>query len=170
MNDRANELRVRVIRNFDSVEKQRERREPLYDTHCAHLAADTVASKLGISVDILAPGKASCPYHFHFAEEEAFVILEGSGTLRVAGERLAIVTGDTLFVPAGPEYPHQIINTSDRPLKYLSISTRASPEVVVYPDSNKYLVRVRGEPQGSNAAFAHIASLDEDLDYWAAEP
>ncbi len=50
--------------------------------------AGTVAKKLGAAVDWVPPGKATCPYHFHYAQEEMFVILEGSGTLRVAGERI----------------------------------------------------------------------------------
>ncbi|WP_163306695.1 cupin domain-containing protein, partial [Enterobacter ludwigii] len=87
--------------------------------------------KLGASFDCVAPGMRSCPYHFHYAQEEMFIILEGSGTLRVAGEMLPIVSGDVIFIPPGPEYPHHIINTSDAPLKYLSVSTREQPEVVM---------------------------------------
>jgi uncharacterized cupin superfamily protein len=43
-----------------------------------------------VSIDILAPGMRGCPYHLHHAEEEAFVVLEGRGTLRVAGELLEL--------------------------------------------------------------------------------
>ena len=68
-----------------------------------------------------------------------FVILEGSGTLRVAGEMLALRAGDVIFIPPGPEYPHQILNTSDAPLKYLSVSTQESPEICEYPDSGKFM-------------------------------
>lgn len=41
----------------------------------------------------MAPGKRSCPYHFHHVQEEMFVIVEGEGSLRVAGEMLPIKTG-----------------------------------------------------------------------------
>src|SRR5450631_4206612 len=139
MSDPAERLRRQLIRNIDQVEKTREQRAPLYDTLCARLARGTAATKLGLSIDIVAPGMRGCPYHFHYAQEEAFVILEGSGTLRVACEMLALKAGDTVFIPPGPAYPHQIINTSSAPLKYLSISTKDSPEVVEYPDSGKYL-------------------------------
>lgn len=108
----------------------------------ARLGTNTVAQKLGASVDIVAPGKRSCPYHFHYAQEEMFVILEGFGTLRVAGEMLPIRSGDVIFIPPGPEYPHQIINTSDAQLKYLFIGTRETPEVCQYPDSGKYQAMV----------------------------
>ena len=120
-----------------------------------------------MSIDIVAPGMRSCPYHLHHAQEEAFVILEGSGTLRVAGEMLALKAGDVAFVPAGPDYPHQIINTSDAPLKYLSISTQTRPEIVEYPDSGKFLA-VAG-PAGP-PRFQRMARLDDDLGYWEGEP
>jgi uncharacterized cupin superfamily protein len=108
-----------------------------------------------------------CPYHLHHAQEEAFVILEGRGTLRVAGEMLEIKAGDVAFLPAGPGYPHQIVNTSDAPLKYLSISTQARPEIVEYPDSGKYLASAGGRGPGR---FARMGRLDQDLDYWEGEP
>ena len=163
----ASSLRERLIRNHGDAAKTREQRVPLYDTLCARLASGTAASKLGISVDIVAPGMRSCPYHFHCVQEEAFVILEGEGSLRVAGEMLALRAGDTVFIPAGPQYPHQIINTSTEPLKYLSISTRDRPEVVVYPDSGKYLVMA---DDGSPLGLSHMHRERDELDYWDAEP
>jgi uncharacterized cupin superfamily protein len=163
-------LRERLIRNFDSAEKTREQRAPLYDSLCARLARGTAARKLGISVDVVAPGMRSCPYHCHLAQEEAFVILEGEGTLRVAGEMLAVGAGDTIFIPPGPQYPHQFINTSAAPLKYLSISTRESPEVVEYPDSGKYLAMAQGMQGGAPHAFGRMHREKDDLDYWDGEP
>lgn len=38
----------------------------------------------------------------------------------------------------GPETAHQIVNTSNAELKYLAVSTRLSPEVCDYPDSEKF--------------------------------
>ena len=167
MRQTADELRRRLIRNFDNAPKVRELRAPLYDTLCARLAPGTAAAKLGISVDIVAPGMRSCPYHFHYAQEEAFVILEGEGCLRVAGEMLALKAGDTVFIPSGPDYPHQIVNTSNAPLKYLSISTRETPEVVEYPDSGKYLASAPRD--GNSHGFARMHRAESDLDYWDGE-
>jgi uncharacterized cupin superfamily protein len=167
MNQRAQRLRDQLIRNFDDLPKERELRAPLYDTMCARLAPGTAAQALGMSIDIVAPGMRGCPYHLHHAQEEAFVILEGRGSLRVAGEMLELKVGDVAFLPAGPDYPHQIVNTSDAPLKYLSISTQTRPEIVEYPDSGKYLASAgaSGSPR-----FARMGRLDEDLDYWEGEP
>ena len=170
MGEKADQLRARLLRNFNAAESARELRPPLYDSVCARLATGTEASKLGISIDIVAPGMRACPYHFHYAQEEAFIVLEGEGTLRVAGEMLPIVAGDVMCIPPGPEYPHQIINTSAMPLKYLSISTRESPEVVEYPDSGKYHARAAGTLNGEPQAFARMHREKDDLDYWDGEP
>lgn len=171
MTQRADELRSKLIRNFDAIEKTRERREPLYDTLCARLGTGTAAAKLGISIDIVAPGMRGCPYHFHYAQEEAFVVLEGEGSLRVAGEMLALTAGDVVFIPTGPQYPHQIVNTSAAPLTYLSISTRDSPEVVEYPDSAKYMAMAAGPlADGRTQVFARMHRAADDLDYWDGEP
>jgi len=167
MNERAQALREQLIRNIDELPKERELRPPLYDTVCGRLGTGTAARALGISIDIVAPGMRGCPYHLHHAQEEAFVILEGRGALRVAGEMLELKAGDVAFLPAGPDYPHQIVNTSDAPLKYLSIGTTTRPEIVEYPDSGKYLATAG--PSGP-ARFARMARLDEDLDYWTGEP
>lgn len=167
LTDRAQALASQLIRNFDGAPMEHLVREPLYDGQFARLATGTVACKLGVSIDVLAPGKCGCPYHFHHAQEEMFVLLEGSGTLRVAGESLPIRAGDVIFIPAGPDYPHQIINTSSAALKYLSISTRESPEIVEYPDSGKYLATAQGR---DGTAFDVIQRAAPSLDYWNGEP
>jgi uncharacterized cupin superfamily protein len=167
MDENAQALAKLLIRNFNDTPCERERREPLYDTVCARLARGTAARKLGASVDTVAPGMRSCPYHFHHAQEEMFVILEGHGTLRVAGEMLPLREGDIAFIPPGPEYPHQIINTSGEPLKYLSIGTREWPELVQYPDSKKYLAAA---PLADGGFFDALHRADSKLDYWDGEP
>ena len=167
MSDRATDLAAALIRNIHEVPLDRMLREPLYDSAGARLARGTAARKLGASFDVLAPGKRGCPYHLHHAQEEMFIILEGHGTLRVAGEMLPLKTGDVIFIPPGPEYPHQIINTSDSPLKYYSISTMEVPEICEYPDSGKYLAE---GSLGSAKSFDVIARRGQSLDYWDGEP
>jgi uncharacterized cupin superfamily protein len=167
MNEKAAALAKLLIRNFNDVPLEREVRPPLYDTLCARLARGTAAHKLGASIDTVAPGMRSCPYHSHHAQEEMFVILEGEGTLRVAGEMLPLKAGDIAFIPPGPEYPHQIINTSAAPLKYLSISTRDMPEICEYPDSNKFLAMASSE---EGKRFDALHRSGGNLDYWDGEP
>jgi uncharacterized cupin superfamily protein len=167
-----NSLREKLIRNLNEIELEESTRAPLYDGSrsggVVGQRVGTAARKLGAGVDIVPPGKRSCPYHFHYAQEEMFIILEGEGTLRVAGEMIPIRAGDVIGIPPGPEYPHQIINTSSAPLKYLSISTQEVPEVCEYPDSGKYLAYSRTKGPLLDGGRMHRA--DADLDYWDGEP
>ena len=168
------DLRNKLVRNIDDVEQRTEAaHSPLYEgVRSASLVGrrvpGTVSKKLGASVDWVPPGKATCPYHFHYAQEEMFVILEGSGTLRVADERIPVRRGDVIGIPPGPEYPHQLINTSNEPLKYLSISTQEFPEVCEYPDSGKYLAFT--PVAGPLLEKGRMHRPDTDLDYWDGEP
>jgi len=167
MTKTASDLAAMLIRNFNEAPLERLMREPLYDALSARLAPGTAARKLGISVDTVAPGKRSCPYHFHHAQEELFIVIEGQGTLRVAGEMLPVKTGDVVFIPPGAEYPHQFINTSRQPMKYLSVSTRESPELCEYPDSGKYVAMAK---DADGRVFEAIDRANVNLDYWDGEP
>ncbi len=162
------DLRAKLIRNFNDVKLESSDRAPLYDgSQSARLARGTAAQKMGASIDIVPAGKRSCPYHFHYVEEEMFIVLEGEGTLRVAGEMLPIRAGDTIFIPPGPEYPHQILNTSDKPLKYLSLSINAGTEICEYPDSNKY--GVFSDIKGPLLEHRRMHRAKDALDYWDGE-
>lgn len=158
----ADELRARLIRNFHDAPRERFVRPPRYDAESASLTQGTAAVQLGARIDVLAPGQQGCPYHYHHGEEEMFIVLQGEGTLRVAGEHVPIRAGDTITIPAGPEYPHHLVNTSDAPLHYLSISTQKEVEICVYPDSGKVGAYAPGLRQLERAGTG--------LDYWDGEP
>ncbi len=53
-----------------------------YDIRWSEIASRIGARKLGYNLTVVAPGKCNCPFHNHYAEEEMFFILEGSGELR----------------------------------------------------------------------------------------
>jgi uncharacterized cupin superfamily protein len=164
-------LRETLIRNFDEAPLETSTRAPLYDgsrsAGVIGVRQGLPGRKIGCGFDIVPPGKRACPYHFHYAQEEVFIVIEGQGTLRVAGEMLPIRAGDVISIPPGPEYPHQIINTSDAPLKYLSLSTLEFPEVCEYPDSGKYLAYTR--TGGPLLQRGRMHRADTDLDYWDGE-
>lgn len=157
-------LREKLVRNIHELPMEELSRSPLYRSRMAGVSEGTAATQLGCGYDIVPPGMRSCPYHFHWAQEEMFVILEGEGTLRVAEEHIPVKGGDVLFIPAGPGYPHHLINTGLRDLKYLSISTQQKPEVCEYPDSGKVGVF---PPEGGQSL---IQRRSESLDYWDGEP
>lgn len=124
-------------------------------------------SALGISYNEVPPGKSGCPFHNHHREEEAFVILEGTGTYRFGDQRLAFAAGDVLGAPnGGPETAHQIINTGSVPLKYLAIANNAATEVCEYPDSGKFQVT----SHRPDSRLRHCGREGENhLDYWDGE-
>ncbi|GGY23294.1 cupin domain-containing protein [Paludibacterium paludis] len=167
MSERARELVDKLIRNYRDANLEREVRDPLYETLCCRLGRGTAACKLGASVDTVPPGKRACPYHFHHAQEEMFVILSGEGTLRVAGEMLPVREDNVIFIPPGPEYPHQLINTSHTSMTYLSVSTQDSPEICEYPDSGKYFAAMS---RADGSWFGAIQKTSASLDYWQDEP
>ena len=106
------------------------------------------------------------PTLLHHAQEEMFVILEGEGTRRGAGEMLPVKPGDIVVIPPGPEYPHQLINTSSGLLKYLAIGTTDEPEICEYPDSGKCLAEVG---VATDHPFGVIGRTGDRVDYWEGE-
>jgi uncharacterized cupin superfamily protein len=118
---------------------------------------------LGYSYDLVPPGKRSCPFHSHRAEEEMFFIVKGEGLLRYGAETRKLRAGDFVCCPTGgPETAHQIINDSDQDLAYISVSTMMPAEVCEYPDSGK--VGAYGE-----GGLRHLTPAGAAVDYWQGE-
>ena len=121
------------------------------------------AKDLGYSYDVVQPGKRSCPFHSHRAEEEMFFVVKGAGTLRYGNETRRIRAGDFICCPTGgPETAHQIINDSDAELAYISVSTMMPAEVCEYPDSGKIGAFGRG-------GMRHMTPAGAAIDYWKDE-
>lgn len=161
------DLADKLIRNIDGPPSRTLKRDPHYEGTITRLTPGLAARKLGASCYTLAPGKKICPYHLHHGQEELFYIIEGRGTLRVAGKELPVRQGDVIVTPPGPDYPHQLINSSDAPLRYLSVSTLEDPEICEYPDSGKFLAE---GSLGSETPFEIIERRAEGRDYWEGEP
>lgn len=135
------------------------------------LSAAAGGDKLGCSLYILAPGRKSWPYHYHTANEEAIFVLQGRGTLRLAGEETDINEGDYVALPVGEAGAHRICNSSDDELRYLCFSTMIEPEIAVYPDSNMVGL-FAGAPPGGNeedATLKKYLQADAEVDYWEKE-
>jgi uncharacterized cupin superfamily protein len=137
--------------------------------HGTSFASDAVrigpllgAGDLGYSYDVVPPGKRSCPFHSHRAEEEMFFIVRGTGTLRYGSQTRRIRAGDVICCPTGgADTAHQIINDSDAELAYLSVSTRRTVEVCEYPDS--------GKVGAYGGELRHMTQLHHHVDYWTGE-
>ena len=111
---------------------------PVFAFSVVPLGEPLGSKAIGANVTRVPPGNAAFPFHHHYANEEHFLILGGTGVLRYGDETFPVGPNDYIVTPAGgPETAHQLINTGKVDLVYLALSTNVVPEVVGYPDSAK---------------------------------
>lgn len=143
-----------------------------FEVRTAHLSQLLGAEKLGYNISSVPPGKAAYPFHSHRVNEEMFLVLAGSGELRIGDATYPLRDGDVVACPAGgPETAHQIRNNGDQELRYLAVSTQLSPEICDYPDSRKFGVYAAMSPteDGSPKFFYFMGRDGMTLDYWDDE-
>ena len=157
----------RVI-NIDELKLQPFEKGDRFQSDSARVGPLIGATDLGYSYDVVQPGKGSCPFHSHRAEEEMFFIVKGTGLLRYGNETRKVRAGDFICCPVGgPETAHQLVNDSDAELAYISISTMMPAEVCEYPDSGK--VGAYGEGLHGQPKFRHLTEMASNVDYWKGE-
>lgn len=163
----------RPILNITDLEYRQWGHGDRFEARLGTISSKLGADRLGYNVTVVAPGKCAFPFHNHRVNEEMFFILEGEGEVRIGPARHVIRSGDAICCPpGGPETAHQIINTSDTAeLRYLAVSTRLSPEVAEYPDSEKFAVLAELSPgdDGKPQMLRFIGRLEASLDYWEGE-
>jgi uncharacterized cupin superfamily protein len=115
------------------------------------------ARTTGMSLLEVAPGARSYPRHCHSAEEELFVVLSGTGRLRLGSDEHALRPGHVISRPAGTGVAHQLV-AGDDGLALLTYSTIDSSDVTFFPDSNKVNLRYLG-----------VMMRVEPLAYWDGE-
>jgi uncharacterized cupin superfamily protein len=126
------------------------------------------AQKLGYSFFTVPAGKAAFPYHTHTTNEEMIYVLEGEGILRLGKEEVEVTAGTLVACPPGTEFPHQLVNTGNKELRYLVVSTMEYPDLSEYPDSNKigaYATAAVGRQIGFRALFVK----DRHVGYYEGE-
>ena len=106
---------------------------------------------------MVAPGALSAPPHCHAAEEELFVVLDGTGTLLLGDEEHPVRTGSVVARPPGTGVPHAF-RAGDGPLTLLAFGTREPDVIVFFPRSGK--VGLRGVRVRFNVA---------QVEYWDGE-
>jgi len=123
------------------------------------------SERTGLSHYVVQPGQLMNPPHVHAAEEEIFVVLEGSGSLllypsaRAGGEieELPVRAGCTIARPAGTQRAHAL-RAGDDGLTLLAFGTRDPNDIVYYPRSGKISFRGVG-----------VIGRIEQVDYWDGE-
>jgi uncharacterized cupin superfamily protein len=142
-------------------------RDARYGSRYAALGPLLGLTHLGISYDVIAPGHRICPFHNHHANDEFYVILEGSGTYRAAYGEHPVAVGHVIGAPAGGrDTAHQLINTGTTDLRVLVASSMREPDVCEYPDSDKFAVMAG--PTGART-FTHIGRKTDVADYYEGE-
>jgi len=143
-----------------------------YDVRMGMIAPRLGAQKLGYNLTSVPPGKRAFPFHNHRVNEEMFLIIEGTGEVRIGGAVYPLTPYDIVACPPGDaSSAHQIINTGNVELKYLAVSTKLSPEIAEYPDSGKFGVLADYPPdaEGKPQRFMFIGRSGESGDYWEGE-
>jgi mannose-6-phosphate isomerase-like protein (cupin superfamily) len=75
--------------------------------------------KLSVIEERMPPGAAEVR-HFHQDSQQFFYVLAGEAVMEVQGQAIVLARGQGLHIPPGT--PHQIRNSSNRPVDFLVIS------------------------------------------------
>ena len=101
---------------------------------------------VGINVTVVPPRSKAFPRHYHYVNDELFVVLEGTGVLHHGEDDHPLKPGDVVLIEAGTGIPFQIENDSDAELRYLGLSTLIPGDVFHYVDSGKHGVMAGRAP------------------------
>ncbi len=157
------------VARLDEIETFANGHEDAFASRLAPLSKRLGLTKLGAMLTIVPAGKRAFPFHVHHANDELFVILKGEGEYRYGEQTHRVEAGDICAAPAGTQ-AHQLINTGETDLHYLGISTSIDPEVVEYPDSNKFAALSIGAGNDfTSARLRYVGRTRNSLDYWDGE-
>jgi uncharacterized cupin superfamily protein len=103
----------------------------------ARLGRQAGCERLGVSLWEVPAGEAAFPYHYHLAEEELLLVLEGELSLRTPEGWRELREGELVPFLRGEQGAHQLVNRTERTVRFLAFSTSGEPDIVIYPDSQK---------------------------------
>jgi uncharacterized cupin superfamily protein len=151
--------------NLHTIELETDPTDPDgYHAAARRLGPEIGGSRMSGTVYELPAGQANCPYHYELTDEEWLIVLAGALTVRHPEGEDELQAGDVVCFPAGPEGAHKLTNRGAEPVRMLIVSTRSTPAIAVYPDSDKIGVFTRG---GADDIIVH---RDAAVGYWDGEP
>lgn len=99
-------------------------------------------------------GNTRTPIHVHARDDETVYIIEGELTAMMDGKSRHLTAGESMFLPRG--IPHQLVNMSGKPNRYVLIGTPAffdrfveqaghelQPDEIVGPPTPQEIERLR---------------------------
>jgi uncharacterized cupin superfamily protein len=133
-----------------------------YTAYRARLGRQLRTERVGVSYWHLPPGQTAYPYHFHLAEEEVLILLEGDLALRTPAGWQRVRRGDVVRFPVGEDGAHQLHNDGTAEARFLAVSTHGQPDIVIYPDQRKVgPAQRRSEDDGFKLYF----NMDDAVSY-----
>ena len=93
-------------------------------------------TQFGVNRTTLAPGVWSTVRHWHTAEDEFVVVLEGELILVTDGGESAMREGDCIGFKAGIADGHRLENRSEKDAVYLEIGSRRQDDITHYSDED----------------------------------
>lgn len=125
------------------------------------------ARELGGTVYELEPGASGFNLHGHYGNEEMFIVLRGTPTLRSSDGEEQLNPGEVVACLRGREGIHAIANRSQEPALVLAISTANSPDVAVYPEQDTIGVVTRNPfapvPEGGDEGVVAMFRAQDNL-------
>ena len=142
------------------------REHPGFRAQRARLSRQAGSDRLGLSLWELPPGEAAYPYHYHLAEEELVLVLDGQPSLRTPEGWRELREGEVVPFLRGEQGGHQLVNRTEGTVRFLAFSTSGEPDIVLYPDSGKLAAFERRSP---GAGLRAMFRLSDTVDYHDGE-
>ncbi len=132
---------------------------PPYLAQWAEIGLLLGAQRLGYAATRLRKGDVYCPLHWHTQEEELFIVLSGTPSVRTSNGTVHLRSGDCIAFPTSRDGAHSLYNEADEDAVVILIANSDAGDVCYYPDSNKHLVEATGM----------IVRNEPELDYYDRE-
>jgi uncharacterized cupin superfamily protein len=125
-----------------------------FGSGCGFESGEFWFPQVGITLSVLEPGQPACLYHSE-AQQEAFLLLAGEGTLLVEGEERPLRQWDFVHCPPGTE--HVVVGAGEGPCVVLMVGARTGNEGLHFPVSElaaRYGASAKAETSDGGEAYA----------------
>lgn len=126
------------------------------------LGAAGGSNKFYVNIDYVPPKAYSTKYHSHSQQEEFFMILSGTGTLRLQDKKWSVRQGDFFAKPAAQNIAHTFYNSGNEVLVILDVGTNEKEDTCYYPDEDVYMQKSNEQRRIFRGSYADLP--------WSSEP